>query len=92
LADPVAWLIALAFYGPLHYLGPLAVAFLTGNESVAARRRMSRLLVIDCTVSMAAAFGLAVWLFADRLPIAMSILLASMAVPYLHILLSRRRR
>jgi hypothetical protein len=85
-------LIALAFYGPLHYLGPLAVAFLTGAESAAARRRMSRFLIVDCTVSMVVAFGVAVWLFADRLPIAMSVLLASMLVPYLHIALTRRRR
>jgi hypothetical protein len=41
---------------------------------------------------MVVAFGVAVWLFADRLPIAMSVLLASMLVPYLHIALTRRRR
>jgi hypothetical protein len=89
--DPLAWIIALAFYLPLHYLGPLMVGFLTGPADAPGRRRLLKAVAIDCTISMIVAFVLAVWIFNSRLQSAVAVLFVSMAVPYLHLFLVRRR-
>ncbi len=85
------WLIALAFFIPMHYLGPLAVLFLTGNESPELRRQRLRALLIDCTLTIVIAFPFAAWLF-ERSPLYAGLLfLGMMALPYLHLLRLRRR-
>jgi hypothetical protein len=92
MTDPLAWIIALAFYLPLHYLGPMLVGFLTGPAGARERRRLLKSILIDCTVSMALAFALAIWLFDSRMQTAVGILFVSMAVPYLHLFLAGKRR
>jgi hypothetical protein len=90
--DTTVWLIALGFYAPLHYLGPGLVALLTGRENPAQRKRLLILLAADCTLSMALAFAVAVWLFPSRPQLAMTILLLSMLAPYLHVAAARWRQ
>jgi hypothetical protein len=55
-----------------------------------ARRRRLVATAIDCTLSMAIAFAVVIWLAADRLQLAMLVLLLSMATPYLRIWLHHR--
>jgi len=86
----VVWLIIALFYAPLHYLLPLLVVVMTGREEGEARRRRLVATAIDCTLSMAAAFAVVIWLAADRLQLAMVVLLLSMATPYLRIWLHHR--
>jgi hypothetical protein len=91
MADALVWIVALLFYAPFHYLGPVLVVLFTGREQdTARRRRLLKLIAMDCSLSMVAAFALAWWLSAYNLMWAMLILLVSMAVPYLHLLLWRR--
>lgn len=91
--DIVIWIIIAAFYAPLHYLLPVLLLFITGNESAQQRRRMIRTSLIDSSVSMVLAFALVFWLVqSDRLTLAFVILMLTMAVPLLHILLVRCRR
>ena len=92
MSDVIVWAIVLAFYAPLHYLGPLLVGMLTGRETPMARKRLLIGVAVDCTASMTIAFMLALCLFSDRIQIAMLVLLISLAVPYLHIAIARRRR
>ena len=85
------WLIALAFFIPMHYLGPVAVLFLTGNESPELRRRRLRALMIDCTLTIVIAFPFAAWLF-EHSPLYAGLLFLGMkALPYLHLLRLRQR-
>ena len=86
----VVWLIIALFYAPLHYLPPLLVVVMTGREEGDARRRRLVATAIDCTLSMAIAFAVVIWLAADRLELAMVVLLLSMATPYLRIWLHHR--
>lgn len=92
MSDITVWIIALAFYAPIHYLGPGLVVFLTGEEAPAERQRLLRGIAIDCTLSMVIAFGIAIALF-ERVPqlAALTFLLAAL-VPYLHVWLKRRAR
>lgn len=82
------WLIIVAFYLPLHFLGPVGVVVLTipvaGN-----RHRLIRYVLVECMVFMLAAFALVIWLAADNLQMAMLILFLSMLLPYFFILLHR---
>ncbi len=86
----VVWLIIALFYAPLHYLLPMLVVVMTGSEEGEARRRRLIATAIDCTASMVIAFVVVIWLAADRLQVAMFVLLLSMATPYLRIWLHHR--
>lgn len=87
----VTWLIIALFYAPLHYLVPLLVILLRSSGRM--RRPAMIATLLDCTLSMAVSFGLVIWLVGqDRLTIAMMLLLASMALPYLRILARRVER
>ncbi len=86
----VVWLIIALFYAPLHYLLPMLVVAMIGSEEGEARKRRLIATAIDCTLSMATAFVVVIWLAADRLQVAMFVLLLSMATPYLRIWLHQR--
>jgi hypothetical protein len=88
--DVIAWLIALGFYAPFHYLGPLLVSFLTGHDTPSQRKRLIVSILIDCTLSLLIAFALAFWLFKIDLQLAVLVLLVSMCIPYLHIGVMRK--
>lgn len=88
--DALVWIIIAAFYAPLHYLLPLLIVVMTGAEEGEARRRRLVATAIDCTLSMAVAFTVVIWLAGGRLQTAMVVLLLSMAAPYLRIWLHRR--
>lgn len=91
MSDTIAWIIALLFYAPIHYLGPALVIFLSGSGSAPERRKLFRFILIDCTLSMLLAFPLAAFVFGKSPQYAALILLAAMFLPYLHILALRRR-
>ena len=86
----IVWLIIALFYAPLHYLLPMLVVVMTGSEEGEARRQRLVATAIDCTLSMIVAFAVVIWLAADRLQVAMFVLLLSMAMPYLRIWLHHR--
>jgi len=86
----VVWLIIALFYAPLHYLLPTLVVAMTGAEEGEARKRRLIATAIDCTLSMVIAFVVVIWLAADRLQVAMFVLLLSMAAPYVRIWLHHR--
>lgn len=88
--DALAWIIIAAFYAPLHYLLPLLIVAMTGTEEGDARKRRLIATAVDCTLSMAFAFTVVIWLAGGRLQAAMVVLLLSMAAPYLRIWLHRR--
>ncbi len=89
--DPVAWIIIIAFYAPLHFLLPVLVLFITGNEAEVLRRELIRHALIDAGVSMAAAFALVIYLVQQGdLSVAMFILLLSIAFPFIRIWRHRR--
>ena len=92
MTDTIAWIIAITFYAPFHYLGPLLVSFLIGNETTPQRKRLIIAIFIDCTLSMLIAFVAAYWLFKSNLQLAMLILFGSMCIPYLHIAVMRKYR
>ena len=92
MTDTIAWIIAITFYAPFHYLGPLLVSFLTGSETPPYRRRLIITILIDCTLSMLIAFLIAFWLFKTDLQLAIFVLLGSICIPYLHIAAMRKYR
>jgi hypothetical protein len=84
--DAIAWAIIIAFYAPLHYLLPLLVLFITGNEPAPVRRRLMRWALVDSTLSMVLVFALAIYLtIAGQLSAAMLSLFASLLVPFIRI-------
>jgi hypothetical protein len=92
MTDTIAWIIAIAFYAPFHYLGPLLVSFLTGRETPPHCKRLIISMLIDCTLSMLIVFVAAYWLFKSDLQLAMLILFGSICIPYLHIAVIRKYR
>ena len=86
----IVWLIVALFYAPLHYLLPILVVVMTGREEGEERKRRLVATAVDCTLSMLIAFTLVIWLAADRLQLAMFVLLLSMALPYFRIWLHHR--
>jgi len=91
MSDITVWIIVIAFYAPLHYLLPLLFLFITGEEPEAVRKRLIRGAVIDATLSMIAAFGIAIALVQlGRIGPAMLVLLASMLLPFARILRHRK--
>jgi hypothetical protein len=89
--DPITWIIIFAVYAPFHYLGPILVAVLTGTEDDIQRRRLLRSVVIDCSVSIAFAMGIAIWLVDTHLVEAMLVLFLATLAPYTYIWFRRRR-
>jgi hypothetical protein len=92
MEDLVVWLIIGLFYAPLHYLMPVLVVILTDAGGPEQRRRRLIGALRDCTLSMLAALGLALWLAQGHLQLAMAALALSMAAPYLGIYLRGRWR
>jgi hypothetical protein len=88
--DALVWIIIALFYAPLHYLLPMLVVAMTGTEEGAARKRRLIATAVDCTLSMAIAFAVVIWLAGGHLQTAMVVLLLSMAAPYLRIWLHHR--
>jgi hypothetical protein len=86
----VTWAIIALFYAPLHFAIPLLIVFFRATPSEEARRADLMRTAWDCAGSMTLAFTLVIWLARERLGFAMTILLASMAVPYVRLLLRRR--
>ncbi len=89
--DTTVWLIALAFYAPLHYLGPGLAALFTGADTPVQRQRLLVRLAADCTLTMIVAFAVAIGLFRAHPGPAMAILLLSMLAPYVHLAIVRWR-
>jgi len=91
MGDTIVWIIIIAFYAPLHYLLPVLILFITGNEPEDVRKRLIRGAVIDSTGSMVIAFAVVIALVnSGQMFLAMLILLASMFYPFVRILLHRR--
>jgi len=89
--DAIVWIIIIAFYAPLHYLLPVLILFITGNEPEEQRKNLIRGAVIDSTVSMVAAFAVVIALVSNGwISVAMLILLVSMFYPFLRILRHRK--
>ena len=89
--DVIVWVIIIAFYAPLHYLLPVLFLFITGRETQAVRGTLIRRALLDSTLSMVAAFTVAI-LLAQRQQLftAMLALLLSMGLPFLRIFRHRR--
>ena len=86
----ILWIIIIGFYAPLHYLLPVLLLFITGNESESERKAMTRRAVIDSTLSMVLAFVAAIGLVQIGLiGWAMLCLLVSMPLPFVRILCAR---
>lgn len=92
MTDTLTWIVAVTFYAPFHYLGPLLVGFLTGKETTFQRKQLIISILVDCSLSMLVGFAVAYWLFKTDLQVAMLVLLLSMCVPYLHIAILRKFR
>ena len=92
MTDVTVWIIIIAFYAPLHYLGPTLVAFITGTEEQAERKSLIIAVLIDCTLSLAIGFSIVIWLIADHLQGAMLVMFLSLLPPYAHIWIYRSRR
>jgi hypothetical protein len=87
----VVWIIIIGFYAPLHFLLPVLVLFITGNESEQLRKRLIRQALIDSALSLLVAFVLAILLVnLELMLLAMLVLLVSMLVPFIRIFLHRR--
>lgn len=85
------WIIVIAFYAPLHYMIPILVLFITGNESDDVRKQLIHRALIDSTLSMVLAFTIAIALVNMELMIwAMLVLLISMPTPFFRILQHRK--
>ena len=85
MLDLGTWAIIALFYAPLHFLIPILVVSFRAPDAD-RRRRGIIAAAIDCGLSMAIAFALAIWLAADHLDWAVGILLLFMLLPYLRAL------
>jgi hypothetical protein len=89
--DVIVWAIIVAFYAPLHYLLPVMVLFITGNETEQVRGKLIRRALLDSTLSMVLAFLVVVYLTSQgQLSAAMMGLFASMGLPFIRIWRHRR--
>lgn len=89
--DTIVWIIIVAFYAPLHYLLPVLILFITGNEPDEVRNRLIKGALIDSTLSMTVAFGVVIALvYSGRLFVAMLILMLSMLYPFIRIIRHRK--
>jgi hypothetical protein len=91
LNDTIVWIIVIAFYAPLHYVLPVVILFITGNESESERKLLIRRALIDSSLSLLFAFTVAIVLAKMELLIwAMLALLLSMPVPFIRIIRHRK--
>ncbi len=89
--DITIWIIIIAFYAPLHYMLPVLILFITGNESTMVRKALIRRALIDSTLSMVLAFGLIILLVTRGLiGWAMLVMLLSMPMPFIRIIQHRK--
>jgi hypothetical protein len=90
--DTIIWIIIIAFYAPLHFMLPVLILFITGNEGESARKSLIRLALIDSTLSLLFAFMLAIVLVKMDLMIwGMLALLISMFIPLIRIIRQRKQ-
>lgn len=91
MSDPIVWIIMLGFYAPMHFMLPMLILFVTGNETPDQRKQLIRQAAIDAGLSMAVAFVLAATLvYLDQFMIAMAVLFVAMFVPLLRIFIHRK--
>ena len=89
--EVIVWIIIAAFCAPLHYSAPVLFLFVTGREDERTRRRLIRNALVDSSLSMLAAFALAIAMARTGLLFpAMVLLLVSMGFPFLRIWRHRR--
>jgi len=89
--DLTVWIIVIAFYAPLHYGLPVLFLFITGEEPETVRKRLIRSAVIDATISLVAAFTVAILLVQlGWIGLAMLVLFVSMLSPFVRILRHRK--
>ena len=89
--DTITWIIIIAFYAPLHFMLPVLFLFIVGEETEAVRKQLIVRALIDATLSMVAAFALAIMLVNHgQVALAMVILILFMLVPFIRILKNRR--
>jgi hypothetical protein len=89
--DVIVWIIIIAFYAPLHYLLPVLILFITGNEPEEQRRTLIRGALIDSTLSMIVAFVIIIALVSSGwISVAMLMMLVSMFYPFLRIFRHRK--
>lgn len=89
--DIVVWIIIAGFYAPLHFLIPVLVLFITGQEKDAVRRQLIRRALRDSALSMALAFAVVIVLVRQgAISVAMLVLLLSMFYPFIGIWRHRR--
>jgi len=89
--DVIIWIIIIAFYAPLHYLLPVLILFITGNEPEEQRRALIRGALIDSTLSMVVAFVIVIALVSNGwISVAMLIMLVSMFYPFARIFRHRK--
>lgn len=86
----IVWLIIALFYAPLHYLLPLLIVIFRYSDAPALRRKRLITTAIDCSLSMAIAFVLAIYLAGEQMLGAMLLLLCAMFTPYLRLFLPAR--
>ena len=87
----IVWIIIIAFYAPLHFLLPVLILFITGNETEEVRKRLIRKALMDSALSLVAAFAVAIVLvMQDLMFIAMLVLLVSMFIPFIRIFKHRK--
>lgn len=82
----VVWIIIIGFFAPLHFLLPVVVLFVSGQESEQARRRLIRRALIDSALSLVIAFAIVIFLVQQgHMLLAMVILLLAMGAPFIRI-------
>lgn len=87
----IVWIIIIAFYAPLHFLLPVLILFITGNETEDVRKRLIRRALMDSALSLVVAFAVAIGLvMQDLMFIAMLVLLVSMFIPFIRIFKHRK--
>ena len=89
--DLVVWIIIIGFFAPLHFLLPVLVLFVTGQESEQARGLMIRRALVDSALSLLIAFAIVIYLVQQghMLP-AMMILLFAVGAPFVRIWTHRK--
>ena len=88
--DPIIWIIIIAFYAPLHFMLPVLLLFIVGNESETVRKQLIRKALIDAALSMVVAFIIAImFVNYDQIALAMVVLIIFMLIPFIRILKNR---
>jgi len=89
--DFIVWIIIIGFYAPLHFLLPVMILFITGNEPEDVRKQLIRGVLVDSATSMVMAFSIVIYMAKqEEMSVAMLILLVSMLFPFIRIWRHRR--